>query len=340
MLGFRRFRLAGEDAEKYPLIDRGYQNAGGQVMDVSSYAALKKKLTREPNKKKETGTQKPVGEFFKKDRAAQIPEGEGPSKIADAGTDVGGSKVEELKRKNAGKGVMPPEKKGEEEALEKKDASVIIIEEHSTSRSPAADPPPSSQLQAGEEFSIAEIIQFPIKAGTGILRATLHPVGFMRGVMSSDDKAVLAQMEDVILDYEVASYSTMAALAASEQARRAEQLRIAKAQADEALKKSEDEKASLRKKLEVAEKSLRLEQEGFNKILQDSKTVAKAEGKAEAKAEAEKIVAAAVEEAEKAKKEAVSQAGKDGVAAFLVGGWKAGDHKQWLSSVVEAIVDD
>ncbi|CAH9071010.1 unnamed protein product, partial [Cuscuta epithymum] len=70
-------------------------------MDVSNFAALKKKLAKEPKKKKETGFQKPVDEFFKNDGASQVPEGEGPSKAVDSGAGAGGSKGEELKRKSS-----------------------------------------------------------------------------------------------------------------------------------------------------------------------------------------------------------------------------------------------
>ncbi|CAH9120823.1 unnamed protein product, partial [Cuscuta epithymum] len=105
-------------------------------MDVSNFAALKKKLAKEPKKKKETGVQKPVDDFFRKDGAVQVPEGEGPSQAADTGAGAGGSKAEQ-KRKNSGKGVMPPEKKKKKGAPEKTDASVVIVEEHSSS-SPSA----------------------------------------------------------------------------------------------------------------------------------------------------------------------------------------------------------
>ncbi|CAH9136772.1 unnamed protein product [Cuscuta epithymum] len=174
---------------------------------------------------------------------------------------------------------MPPQKRKKKGAAEKKDAPVIVVEERSPSRSPVVAPPPSPRPHVSEEPNIVEIVQFPIKAGDRRMRDTLHPVGFLRCVMSSTEKTVLAQMEDAILDYQVASYSSMATLAASEQARRAEQLRIAKAHSDEALKKFDNENASLRRKLDEAEKTLRLEKEAFQKILENNKVVAKAEGR-------------------------------------------------------------
>ncbi|CAH9113135.1 unnamed protein product, partial [Cuscuta epithymum] len=102
----------------------------GVNMDVSNFAALKKKLAKEPKKKKEAGSQKPVDDFFQKDGASQVPEGEGPSKTDDAGAGAGGSKGEELKRKNSGKGVAPPEnKKQKKGAPGRKDAPIVIVEE-------------------------------------------------------------------------------------------------------------------------------------------------------------------------------------------------------------------
>ncbi|CAH9141977.1 unnamed protein product, partial [Cuscuta epithymum] len=53
LLGFRRYRLPGDEDEKYPEIDRGYQNAGGDIMDVQAFARLSKKLAKVPKRKKE-----------------------------------------------------------------------------------------------------------------------------------------------------------------------------------------------------------------------------------------------------------------------------------------------
>ncbi|CAH9124497.1 unnamed protein product [Cuscuta epithymum] len=115
-------------------------------MDVSNFAALKKKLAKEPKKKKETGVQKPVDEFFKKDGASQVPEGEGPSKTPSVGVDVEGSQAD-LKRKNAGKGVVPPEKRKKKGGASMKDAPVIIVEEQPSSNPPAVTPPRSPAVQ-------------------------------------------------------------------------------------------------------------------------------------------------------------------------------------------------
>ncbi|CAH9084826.1 unnamed protein product, partial [Cuscuta epithymum] len=149
------------------------------------------------------------------------------------------------------------------------------------------------------------------------MHGTLHPVGFMRGVMAPKDRSVLARLGDDILDYKVASYSTMAALAASEQARRVEQLRIAKCQADEALKKADEEKVTLRQRVADVEASLRLEKEAMEQRLKD----AEAKGKAAAEEAAAVAAKAAAEAAEIEKAEAVADAGKKAIESFLAEGW-------------------
>ncbi|CAH9120876.1 unnamed protein product, partial [Cuscuta epithymum] len=167
------------------------------------------------------------------------------------------------------------------------------------------------------------------------MHGTLHPVGFMRGVMAPKDRSVLARLGDDILDYKVASYSTMAALAASEQARRVEQLRIAKVQADEALKKSDEEISILRKRLADAEEALRLEKDSNEQRLKD----AEAKAKAAAEEAAAAIARTVAEAAENEKAEAVADARKKAVEAFLAEGWTALDHEGWVASVVEQKVD-
>ncbi|CAH9071571.1 unnamed protein product [Cuscuta epithymum] len=305
-------------------------------MDAKSLALLKKQMAKEAKKKVGPPSQKAVDEFFQKPGASKDKDAEGPSKgDADAQVGAGGSKIEELKRKNTGKGVMPPEKKKKKGGEGRKEAPILIAEDQPSSHPPANTPPRSPPSPFDEEIRPAEIVQFPIKSGTSVLHGTLHPVGFMRGVMSSKDKSVLARFEDDILDYKVASYTTMAALAASEQVRRVEQLRIAKGQADEALKKSDEEISALRKRLADAEEALRLEKEGVEQRLRD----AEAKGKASAEEAAAEAAKAAAIKAEEARKEAALQAERDAVSAFVAGGWQAEERKPWVDSVVEASVD-
>ncbi|CAH9115089.1 unnamed protein product [Cuscuta epithymum] len=306
-------------------------------MDVSNFVALKKKLAKEPKKKKGTGIQKPVDDFFKKDGAAQVPEGEGPSKPVDAGADAGGSKAE-LKRKNAGKGVVPPEKKKRNGGAEKKDAPIVVAEEQSSSSPPAmANVPPPSRDQVNDLSWPRDNVQFSITKGTTIMHGTLNPREFLRGATPPTDKSVLSRVKDDALGAKVLQASVTAALRLSELLQRMEQSQAQKLQADEALAES-------RRQLQEVQETLWLEKEAFNKILENSKTVARAEGRAEGKAEAEKAATEAAkkaaEGAEVAKEEAVTQAKKDAVVAFTAEGWKTEEHKQWLASVMEASVDE
>ncbi|CAH9133197.1 unnamed protein product, partial [Cuscuta epithymum] len=165
------------------------------------------------------------------------------------------------------------------------------------------------------------------------MHGTLNPREFLTGATPPTDKSVLSRLKDDALGSKVLQASVTASLGLGELLRRLEESQAQKRRADEAL-------ADSRRQLLEAQETFRLEQEAFNKILQDSKTVARAEGKAEGKAEAEKAAVAAAEEFEKTKKEAVAQAERDAIAAFLSEGWRSEDHKQWLASVIEGSVDD
>ncbi|CAH9074963.1 unnamed protein product [Cuscuta europaea] len=63
-------------------------------------------------------------------------------------------------------------------------------------------------------------------------------------------------------------------------------------------------------------------------------------GKAEAERSAAEPIKKAAEEAEATKAEAVAKAREDAICGFLEEGWKAEGRNQWLSSVVEAFVDE
>ncbi|CAH9114647.1 unnamed protein product [Cuscuta europaea] len=138
-LSFRRYRLVGEVDEKYPLIDCVFESTRGASMDVRNFVGLKKKLAKEL-KKKETGTQNPVDEFFQRD--------EGPSSAVAAaigGAEAGGDQVAAAKRKAAGKAVVPRGKKLKKGGAEKKATPVVAVDEHSSSepRLRRRRPPPS-----------------------------------------------------------------------------------------------------------------------------------------------------------------------------------------------------
>ncbi|CAH9078309.1 unnamed protein product, partial [Cuscuta europaea] len=72
------------------------------------------------------------------------------------------------------------------------------------------------------------------------------------------------------------------------------------------------------------------------KILDNAKTVAKAEGRAEAEKAAAEAAKKTDEDAEVAKREAM----KEAVTAFVAEDWKVETQKAWVASVVEASVDE
>ncbi|CAH9100622.1 unnamed protein product [Cuscuta epithymum] len=338
-LGFKRYRRFGEKDENYPLIDMVPQSAGGPAMDLKAITMLRNKLEKEQKKKEgKPSTQKPVDEFFPKADTIKAPVDEGSSKKASAaaedvvGSDAGGSAAEGQKKRRTGKGAALPEKRQKKGGAEKVGAPLVIIDE----QAPVVTPPRSPPAHIDEDLREKEVIHFPIQKGTAVMHSTLNPIEFMRGVMSPKDRLVLSRLEDDVLDYKIASYSTMAALGFSEQARRVEALRIAKGQADEGMKKLAEELTEAKKQLADARDTLRLEREGAAKKLEDAK--------AEAKSDAEKVAAEAAkkaaEEAENAKAEAVSKAREDAVASFVSEGWRADDQKAWRSAVVGAEVDE
>ncbi|CAH9105658.1 unnamed protein product [Cuscuta epithymum] len=165
------------------------------------------------------------------------------------------------------------------------------------------------------------------------MHGTLNPREFLKGATPPTDKSVLSRAKDDALSAKVLQASVTAALGLGELLQRMEQYQLQKLQADEALAES-------RRQLQEVRESLRRETEAFNSILENNKIIARAEGKADAERAAAEASKVAAEEAEAAKKEAVARAEKDAIAAFVAEGWKAEEHKQWLSSVVEASVDD
>ncbi|CAH9077984.1 unnamed protein product, partial [Cuscuta epithymum] len=149
-------------------------------MDPKAFAKLSKQLAMEKKKDEGPPTQRIVDEFFKKPEAVKNHEGEGPSKAADEE----GSKVAELKRKNAGKGTKPPEKKQKKGAVEQKEAPIVIVEEHSSSEAPAQ--------KVGVAW-LTENINFSVKKKSAIMHGTLDPKEFLRGAIPLTDKSVLSR---------------------------------------------------------------------------------------------------------------------------------------------------
>ncbi|CAH9146292.1 unnamed protein product, partial [Cuscuta epithymum] len=167
-------------------------------MDVQAFARLSKKLAKVPRKKKEEGSsasQPLVDEVLKKAGAPKTPEGEGVSReivAADASAVAGGSQAGELKRKNVGKGVMPPENKKKKRGEGGKDAPLVIIDEP-----PTFHPSESTPLEDFDEGTWPrETVQFSFKKGTAIMHGTLDPREFLRGATTPLDRSTLGRFDD------------------------------------------------------------------------------------------------------------------------------------------------
>ncbi|CAH9136185.1 unnamed protein product [Cuscuta epithymum] len=311
----------------------------GDIMDPKAFAKLTKKLAKEPRKKKEEGSsanQPPVDEVLKKAGAPKVPEGGDLSQkpVADSGAGAGGSQDGELKRKNAGKGVLPPEKK-KKRGEGGKDAPLVIIDE------PPSGKPSDSlpQVDLDEGAWPLEKVQFPIKKGTAIMHGTLDPREFLRGATPSLDRSTLGKFEDESLELKALQASVTSSIALGELVRRAEQRRVERARSEEAMRKLIANNTEAIRQLAGLEEALRQSEQR----LEAAKNEARAEGIANGKAEAEKTAAeaakAAAEEADKAKADAVAKATEDAVASFVADGWRAEEYQQWVASVVEAKAD-
>ncbi|CAH9094786.1 unnamed protein product [Cuscuta europaea] len=168
-------------------------------MDVRNFAGLKKKLAKEP-KKKETGTQKPVDEFFKN---GGEPSSAIPPNVEAEGIEAA---VAAVKRKAAGKSVVPTGKKSKRGDAGKKATPIIIVEEHSSSDPLAvvATTPsniPSGNLGGGD--LPRESVQFSLVKGTAIMHGTVDPREFLKGGTPLLDKAAMSRLEDEALDSKI-----------------------------------------------------------------------------------------------------------------------------------------
>ncbi|CAH9147276.1 unnamed protein product, partial [Cuscuta epithymum] len=306
----------------------------GDIMDLKAFAKLQKQLAKESKKKKEEGpsTQKAVDEFFKKPEASNNQEGERPSRIVDAGVVIEGSNAAELKRKNAEKGTKPPEKKKLKGDAGQKAPPVVIIEELSPSK-----PSGSLPLENFDEGAWPlETVQFPIKKGTAIIHGTLDPREFLRGATPPLDRSTLGRFDDEALEHKALQASVTASVAFGECVRRMEQMRLNKAQNEEALKKMIVTNTEAVRQMAELEETLRRTKEGVEQRLKD----AEAKGKAAAERAAAEEAREAVAKAEADKQEAIAQAKKDVIATFTSEGWKSEEHGSWLASVVEASADE
>ncbi|CAH9070695.1 unnamed protein product [Cuscuta europaea] len=161
---------------------------------------------------------------------------------------------------------------------------------------------------------------------------TVEPKGFLKGITSEMDRAALGTYDDDALQNKILRASLTACIALGEQARRFDEWRLQKAQQDESLKKLIHDNADAVRQMMNLEEELRQAKAEAER--------ARAEGKAKAEKAAAEAAQKALEEAEAVKAEAVAKAREDAIAVFLLEGWKAEGHKDWVASVLEASADE
>ncbi|CAH9114356.1 unnamed protein product [Cuscuta europaea] len=274
------------------------------MVNVKGLARLKKQDPKGSGQ----GSQKPATALFKK------AEGD-----AAAG-----------KRKSATKGSPPPpatkkQKKGD---VAKKEPPVIIADEHPASGVHVEKP--SGKTPAGAEELLPEVLQVSFPRGTSLASGAVDPGAILRGITPETDRASLGAYNDAALEDHILRSSLSACLALGEHARRLQEWRLHKAEQDAKmkeciLKNKEAVKLGARLEEELRQMELRLE--------------AAEKGKADAEAAAEEARRAA-KEAEDSKALAVAKAREEAVDAFVAEGWRAEGRKVWLSSVVEAYVEE
>ncbi|CAH9073454.1 unnamed protein product [Cuscuta europaea] len=145
------------------------------------------------------------------------------------------------------------------------------------------------------------------------------------------DRAALRADDDQALEDRILRSSLTTCIALGEQARRLDEWRLRKAEQDAKMRELIRQNSDAIRQMAMLEESLR-------------QMTQRAEAADRGKAEAERSAVEALErdarEAEAAKAEAVEKARGDAISGFLAGGWRAEEHKQWLSSVVESSVDE
>ncbi|CAH9080337.1 unnamed protein product [Cuscuta europaea] len=152
---------------------------------------------------------------------------------------------------------------------------------------------------------------------------TVDPGAILRGMTPETDRAALGAYNDAALEDHILRSSLSACLALGEQARRLQEWRLHKAEQDARMREC------LLKNQEAVKLGAQLEEELRQMSL---KLEAAEKGKADAEA--------AAKEAEDSKALAVAKAQEEAVEAFVAEGWRAEGRKMWVSSVVEACVEE
>ncbi|CAH9077089.1 unnamed protein product [Cuscuta europaea] len=287
-------------------------------MDANALFALNKKKGKAQAKKKDPSGQQPVDAFFQKEMTE-------PSAVAVVADVAGGHEEEE-----DGKGVEPPVKKQKVVGdVAEKAALMVIIEDRSSAEPPAAIVLTAPSNDPSGEFP-RETLQVPLVKGTAVMYGTIEPKAFLGSITSDLDRKALGTYDDEALENKILRSSLIACIALGEQARRLEEWRLQKAHNDEKLKKLIHANSDAIKQMAQLEEDLR-------------QAKAETERDRAVRAEAERIHTEAtkknVEEAERARAEAVSAAERSAVESFVAEGWTAEERKAWLSLMVGRSVD-
>ncbi|CAH9092422.1 unnamed protein product, partial [Cuscuta europaea] len=232
------------------------------------------------------------------------------------------------KRKAATKGSPPATKKPKKGDVAEKEPLVIIADEHPASGVHVEKP--SGETPAGAEELLPEVLQVSFPRGTSLASGAVDPGAILRGITPETDRAALGAYNDAALEDHILRSSLSACLALGEHARRLQEWRLHKAEQDAKMKEC------ILKNKEAVKLGARLEEE----LRQMEQRLEAAEkGKVDAEAAAEEARRAA-KEAEDSKALAVAKAREEAVDAFVAEGWRAEGRKMWLSSVVEAHVEE
>ncbi|CAH9112539.1 unnamed protein product [Cuscuta europaea] len=270
------------------------------MMNVKGLARFKNKPAKDP-KGPDAGGQKPVGARLKK------PEGDAAA----------------AKRKPSAKEPPQAPKKLKKGDAAKDDPPVVIID----------DPPemPTAQVPRGVREPSLEVLTLSLPAGTAVFNGTADPRALLRGITLDIDRAALGADDDQALEDRILRSSLTTCVALGEQFRRLEEWRLHKARQDAKMKELILRDSQATKLMAQLEEDLRLARTEAERLREE---------KAEAEAAAAEAARRAAEEAEATKAKAVATAREEAISGFLDGGWKTEGHKAWLSSVVEASVDE
>ncbi|CAH9114853.1 unnamed protein product, partial [Cuscuta europaea] len=283
------------------------------MMNVRGLADFKKKKSSKVLKGTDAGVPKPAGDFFKKP--------EGPSAVPN--DDAAAAP----KRKVVGKALEGKRLKMGD--VGKKGPPVVIVDDCPASGMP--EEMTVAEVPGGVREPSSEVLMVSLPVGTAVMNCTADPRVLLRGMTLEIDRAALGADDDQALEDKILRSSLTTCIALGEQARRLEEWRMRKAEQDAKMRELICQNSDAIRHMAMLEESLRQ---------MTLRAEAADRGKAEAERSAAEALERAAKEAEASKADAVEKARGDAISGFLAGRWRAEEHKQWLSSVVESSVEE